>query len=328
MNISVCILADEPRAACDRETEAALAETISNTIKGLRRSPRPPREVIVAAPMGNRLPLPEASFPVRLVKLAEGDASPMRARNAVARDARGDLLVFLDPSCIPSPAMLDDYAAAAQRRRGVIAGEVGFLPQGATATGVDFAHFQKVALAHPERPDPAGGTVMQGGDASGFWGLNFAVKATDLKVIGGFDEKYGEAEFGLADFARRAEARGLAPQWIAGAKAFHQFRALAMPPVERLDAILADAGRFQTRWGVPAGESWLRAFTLMGLATPDAARGEGHWRKLRDPRETDLALARQPDGQVWPGSERLLELLEDRTVLRLDAKGRSGSAAA
>ena len=320
--------------------DSRAAQALERTLLSLRLAPRPPREVIVAIGGDVRLRLPHASFPIRHLRLPEG-TGPMAIRNAMSQEAQGDVLVFLDPQCLAMPAMMDDYAAAAMQHRGIIAGEIGFLPPfshvptSPRARGPaipDMAALTREAQPHPDRPMPPAGPVAADGDAAGFWGGNWAIRAADLQQLGGFDEGYQTLSVGQADLARRAAERGMGPRWIGGARALHQYRPRPLPPLEQLDALLEDAARFQTRWDEATPERWLRAFALMGLIAPsrEGDGSAGPWRKLRLPTDADHTLTDPPEGQIWPGSAQLIDWLEDRAVVRLDTRGNrpgSGSAA-
>lgn len=339
MNISVCIAWATP---FDMDGDAYLAQdsraaqALERTLLSLRLAPRPPREVIVAVAGDVRLRLPQASFPIRRLHLPDGTV-PMAIRNAMVEEAQGDVLVFLDPQCLAMPTMIDDYAAAAMQHRGIMAGEIGFLPplshvpnkRPARGPAVpDMAALTDEAQQHPDRPMPPAGPVAADGDAAGFWGGNWAIRAADLQQLGGFDQGYHTLSVGEADLARRAVERGMGPRWIGGARALHQYRPRPLPPLEQLDALLADAARFHAHWNEAAPERWLRAFALMGLIGPSKAGdgSAGPWRKLRLPTEADHTLTDPPEGQIWPGSAQLIDWLEDRAVVRLDTRGgRPGS---
>ncbi|WP_347303582.1 glycosyltransferase family A protein [Croceibacterium sp. TMG7-5b_MA50] len=328
MTISVCIAWTAPfdLAGGDLVTQGSpAAAALSRTLQSLRAGNRPPREVIVAVPCDARLRLPQASFPIRKLRMPD-DTSPTAIRNALAQEAQGDVLVFLDPQCMVTPTTLDDYATAfARGLRGIVAGELGFLPPDADGAAVDGMQ------QHPDRPAVPMGPIDLSGEAAGVWGMNWAVKEAELASLGGFDEGYATLSVGEADLARRAAERGMGPRWIAGAGALHQYRSRAVPPLAQIDALLADAAQFHARWGEPAPERWLRAFALMGLIAP-AKPGEqqpGQWRKLREPSDADEAMINPPDGQWWPGSAQLVQWLEDRAVVRLDTRGnRPGSGTA
>ncbi len=305
MTISVCTLAK------------GRARHLENMVLGLRRSVRPPRELIIAVMQSERYQLPEASFPVRQIVLGDQEDGAMclaRGRNKAAAHASGELLVFLDVDCIPHPSMLADYAEAAGRRQGVFMGEVGYLANGATDEGLDFARFEEAAVRHPERPEPPRSGTEQSEDAKCFWSLNFAMRARDFTAIGGFDEGYVGYGGEDGDFARTLIANGLPLWWVRGAKAYHQFHPHHVPPVHHLDSVLANARRYQEKWGEPVMEQWLRAFTLMGLIRHE----EGGWRKLREPTEADFALTRQQEQQPYASAAQVVQWLEGRAVRRLE----------
>jgi len=312
MTISVCTVA----RGRDRHLE--------NLILGLRRSARPPRDLVVAVMQGRRLRLPEASFPVRQVVLGKGETSLARARNAAARLTTGRLLAFLDADCIPSPTLLDDYVGAATLGTGVFMGEVGFLARGATDHGLDFARFGAEAVQHESRPTPAPQALEPVEDGRAFSALNFAIRAADFAALGGFDEAYAGSGGEEADFGRMLAQHHVPLWWLGGATAYHQHHPQHMPPVHRLDAVLADAARFERKWGQPAMEQWLRAFALMGLVK----REGDHWVKLREPTESDLALTRQQEHQPYASSTQVLHWLEERAVRRIDSGKKAGKSTA
>jgi GT2 family glycosyltransferase len=316
MTISVCTLA------------RGRARHLENMVLGLRRSARPPRELVVAVMQSDRYQLPEASFPVRQVVLGNqpnGELCLARGRNAAAAEASGELLVFLDVDCVPHPSLIDDYASAADRRQGVFMGEVGYLANGAADDGVDFDRFEEVAVRHPERPEPPQREVEPSRDAEAFWSLNFAIWAKDFASIGGFDERFTGYGGEDCDFARTLVANKMPLWWVQGAKAYHQFHPHHVPPVHHLDSVLANARSYQEKWGESGMEQWLRAFTLMGLIK----REEDGWRKLREPNEADFALTRQQEQQPYASAAQVLQWLEGRAVRRLEPSpnGRNGKSA-
>lgn len=283
------------------------AEHLVNLVRGLDRSVQPPDELIVAVMQPEPYLLPEVAFPVRQV-LLDGDRICLaEARNAAAQAARGDLLVFLDVDCIPSPGLLGDYLEAARTHGGILMGEVGYLPAGATAGGIDFSRFERVAVKHAERAGPPIERVGPCNDYRCFWSLNFALSARTFRAIGGFDTRYVGYGGEDTDFGRTAAAKGIPLWWVRGAKAYHQYHKHHMPPVHHLDSVLANAKVFADKWGEPTMQHWMRAFRLMGLVEPD---GAGGWIKLREPGPEHLALTRQQEHQPYASSALVLEQLE------------------
>lgn len=188
------------------------------------------------------------------------------ARNEGAARASGaELLVFLDVDCIPGPALLDRYAAAARAApHALLCGPVAYLPPGRYAP--------EDAEPHPARPDPPDGELVRGGDHRLFWSLSFAVTAATWARIGGFDEGYAGYGAEDTDLGQRARAAGVELAWVGGAVAYHQHHGSQNPPVDHLHDIVRNATRFHSIWGWWPMEGWLEAFAERGLAAYDGER--------------------------------------------------------
>jgi N-acetylglucosaminyl-diphospho-decaprenol L-rhamnosyltransferase len=186
-----------------------------------------------------------------------------RARNAGAEHvlSRGcDLLVFLDVDCIPAPALIERYAEANAEvgKPALLAGPVTYLPP--SPTGYRLADLPELRGPHPARPDPEAGTVVVADDHDLFWSLSFAMSRTTWRRIGGFCEDYVGYGGEDTDFAATAAARGVPLYWVGGADAYHQHHAVSDPPVEHLEAIVANARIFRRRWGRWPMAGWLDEF--------------------------------------------------------------------
>ena len=304
MKISVCTLAHGRQ------------DHLRRLVEGLNASQRVPAELVVAVMQDEPYDLPETGFPIRQVMLGGAQICLAHARNTAASEASGELLVFLDVDCIPSPSLIDDYATAAAFNDGVLMGEVGYLPKGATEAGIDFERFENLAVKHSERAGPPPGMVGHCGDYRCFWSLNFALGKSTFDALDGFDPRYVGYGGEDTDFGRKIFAGGEALWWVRGAKAYHQYHPHHMPPVHHLDSVLANAQVFADKWGEPTMQHWLRAFRLMGLVEPD---GNGGWTKLRDPSEEHLALTRQQEHQPYASSALVLEQLEAQSSRNSDA---------
>ncbi|MDC0886787.1 galactosyltransferase-related protein [Altererythrobacter sp.] len=300
MSISVCTLAH------------GRADHMWNLVNGLSKSNQLPGELVIALMQDDPYDLPDTPFPVRQVGMDRSGIPLAEARNLAARTAEGDLLIFLDVDCIPHPELIGDYAQAATLGDGLLMGEVGYLPKNAPTRSLDFGLFDKIAVKHSERAGPPTEPIGDCHDYRCFWSLNFAISADNFARSEGFDETFVGYGGEDTDFGRTVAENGIAVHWVRGAKAYHQYHPHHMPPVHHLDSVLANAHRFQQKWGEPTMQHWLRAFVLMGLLQ---RRGDG-WVKLREPTEDDLALTRQQEDQPYASSATVLDALEAEAASR------------
>jgi len=295
MKISVCAFA------------AGHADQLANLVLSLRRSIRPPTELVVAALPNARRDLPPASFPVRHVLAGDGEVSLARGLNRAAAHACGDLLVFLDAGCIADPSLLDDYAAAAHQG-GVLMGEIGYLSRRAVAEADCVDRVGAAAL----RPSAWSGQPANGPpsvrDFRRFGPLNFAVPARELARLGGFDESEGLASSMGSEIGGILAATRLPITRLRGATAHRECRPPPLLPLHHLDSVLADAALAGAQDKGQASEHWLRAFALMGLVE----HTKHGWRKLREPDAQDLAFSDQLGEQPGASSALLIEMLERR----------------
>jgi GT2 family glycosyltransferase len=284
---------------------------LANQLEGLARQTRLPDEVVVAVmddtPYAD---LPKLPVPIRQVLVPGGAELPLaQARNAAAEAARGDLLVFIDVDCIPHPGLVADYAAAAGRTRGVLMGEVLYLPDGATGGGFDFARFDTLGERHSDRRGPPAEGEARCNDYRCFWSLNFAIGRTEWSRTGGFDESFTGYGGEDTDFGRTCDACDVPIWWTKGARVYHQYHPHAMPPVHHLRSVLQNADRFAEKWGHRTMEHWLYAFRLMGLIETTA---EG-LRVIREPDARDFALCEQQSHMPYASTRRVIDRLQGVT---------------
>lgn len=286
---------------------------LHNVMLSLARQTVLPDELIIGV-MQDALfeDLPQVPFPVRQVRV-EGDELPLsRARNAVARAARGEVLVFLDVDCIPDAMLVADYRRHAADGAGLIMGEVMYLPKGRAAEGWTYDAFEAVAVRHSDRQGPPAEGVAPCNDYRCFWSLNFAMSAADWARAGGFDERFTGYGGEDTDFGRILSEKGIPISWAKGARAYHQFHEHYMPPVHHIPSILRNSELFATKWGHRTMEHWLHAFRLMGLIAPCRTGLQ----ILRTPSEEELAMCRQQDHMPYAATGRVIRILEDRERAR------------
>lgn len=206
--------------------------------------------------------------PCRTRVMALDDASPLplaRARNSGAAVAAGSQLVFLDVDCIPSPGMITAYSGVAERD-GLWTGPVWYLPPLPTGRRLDHAALRAAGRRHSAQPYASPGTHTAL-EPDLFWSLNFAVRHDVFDDLGGFDERYVGYGGEDTDFAATADANGIPINLLADAHAFHQHHPTTSPPVQHLDAIVANARVFHRKWGRWPMRGWLDAFAERELIT-------------------------------------------------------------
>ncbi len=229
---------------------------------------------------------------VHSIALRGGRLPLAAARNLgvkAAVDAGADALVLLDVDCIPSPSLVERYAAVLSAADGgiadsvagapvVLSGEVAYLPE--APAGIDYRELDLAAMArpHPARPALGPEDVVPADDLRLFWSLSFALTVTSWRTIGGFDESYVGYGGEDTDFAQRLGAAGGRLLWVGGARADHQHHPTSSPPVQHLHDIIENANRFADRWGWWPMEGWLDAFAEMGLAE----RVDGAWHVITE----------------------------------------------
>ena len=283
-----------------------------NVIRGFQAQATPPDEMIVAVmqpqPYQN---LPETDFPLRqiLIEPADGALPLAAARNAAARAAKGDVLIFVDVDCIPAPSLVADYAAAAEPGRGLLMGEVQYLPDGAEAAGLDFALFDRLSVRHSDRQEPPEAGLRACEDYRCFWSLNFAIHRNDWDASGGFDEGYLGYGGEDTDFGRTVAERGMGIWWLKGARVYHQYHPHCMPPIHQIASVIRNADYFASKWGHRTMEHWLYAFRLMGLIE----NGSDGLIVLREPDENDFALCRQEPDMPYANTRRVIDRLQGIT---------------
>ncbi|MFN3433784.1 MAG: galactosyltransferase-related protein [Sphingomonas sp.] len=283
------------------------ADHLVNVVHGLSRQSQPPVELIVAVMQDELYVLPEAPFPIRQMQVT-GEALPLAAaRNAAAQAASGDVLVFLDMDCIPTPELVADYARFAGEVDALLMGEVMYLPGGATAGDWSYDGFAAVAEKHSDRRGPPAEGWEACSDYRCFWSLNFAMRRATFLGVGGFDERYAGYGGEDTDFGKTLDQAGVPIAWIKGGLAYHQYHPHHMPPVHHVDSVVRNAQLFEAKWGYRTMGHWLHAFRLMGLI--DDAPGRPI-RILRRPDADDLALTGQQSHQPYANTARVLRQLE------------------
>ncbi len=282
---------------------------LHNVVLGLGRQIQPPLELIVTVMQDQPYELPAATFPIRQIMMAGEQLGLAAARNAAARAATGEVLVFLDMDCIPAPGLVADYARELSGLDGLLMGEVLYLPGGGAAAGWRCEDFPAMAVRHSDRRGPPPVGVELCNDYRCFWSLNFAMRRDTFLSAGGFDERYRGYGGEDTDFGKALGRQDIPIAWMKGGLAYHQYHRHHMPPVHHLDSVVRNAQLFELKWGYRTMGHWLHAFRLMGLIDDTPGRPI---RILRRPDADDFTLTGQQDHQPYANTTRVIRILEDR----------------
>ena len=286
-------------------------EHLRNLVLGLCRQSQPPVELIVAVMQDEAYDLPAAPFPIRQMMIAGTHLPLAAARNAGARAATGDVLIFLDIDCIPAPDLVADYAQGLARLNGRLMGEVLYLPGGAAAPGWTYDTFAAVAVKHSDRSGPPVQRIERCTDYRCFWSLSFAMLRATFLEAGGFDERYFGYGGEDTDFGKSLDQQNVPIAWLKGALSYHQYHPHHMPPVHHIDSVVRNAQLFEDKWGYRTMGHWLHAFRLMGLIddTPGTAI-----RILRRPDRNDLGLTVQQSDRPFANTATVIRTLEAKAA--------------
>ncbi len=254
---------------------------LENLLNGLARSSCLPDECIVvhmnesppsdqaARSPRNRSPQNQWPFPCHHHTLSSDVALPLsQARNAAAKYATGDILIFLDVDCIPSGEMVATYKQACQTVPGsIVMGKVSYLKQNATIdweTANTELALRSQSKPHRLRDVSSVAPLIAEPNYGLFWSLSFGITRSLFNLLGGFSEDYPSYGAEDTDFAWKARAKGVPLLWAPVAEAYHQFHPSSVPPWHNFDSIVHNAQIFYARWNEWPMTSWLAAFVAKG----------------------------------------------------------------
>lgn len=283
---------------------------LGNVVRGFEAQEVKPVEMIIAVMQDQPYAdLPETEFPVHQIMIPSinGELALASARNCAAEAAVGEVLAFVDVDCIPNPSLVADYANVATSGRGLIMGEVAYLPKGALDNGIDFDLFDRVGERHSDRQGPPDTGLRECEDYRCFWSLNFAMHRDDWARSGGFDEGYYGYGGEDTDFGRMLGKLDIPIWWTRGARVYHQHHLQYMPPVHQVRSVVRNADHFASRWGHRTMEHWLHGFRMMGLIEQTDTGLE----ILRDPTQAEYDLCLQMHNMPYANTRRVLDHLEE-----------------
>ncbi len=262
---------------------------LSNLVEGLRRSLRPPDELVVVDMSDDPMVLARTDFPSTIVRFQTRGLPLARARNLAAAQARGDHLLFLDVDCIPTRNLAGLMDVALCGRDALVCAEVRYLAAGDVSPGWSEDDLLNRGRLHPVRDFPEAG-LREETNAGLFWSLAFGLRRDRFETLGGFDERFVGYGAEDTDFGFRARDAGLPLLFMGGTGAFHQHHGVYDPPLQHFDDIVRNAETFQSTWGLWPMMGWLKAFEALGLLRIGTDRLE----RLRAPTEAEILSARQP----------------------------------
>jgi GT2 family glycosyltransferase len=142
----------------------------------------------------------QRNFPVPLQLVHEQTPGPAAARNAGARHAKGEYLLFMDNDILVEPDFLQRHLNALKNHPGCwVVGQVINLPEQERSP---FGQFRKSLFPFIPRDQPAAGT-----DA--ITGQNVSMPRADFAALGGFDESFFVASGEDRELLLRARQKGV-----------------------------------------------------------------------------------------------------------------------
>lgn len=158
-----------------------------------------------AVPVG-RLPLLSAAFPLRVIRndVQQGASA---SRNIAARQARGDVLAFLDDDARPLPDWCHVLSLSLTPERAAITGRVLPFDEGVVSRARQYRYERRYAAQVPARP------------VDFFAGGNSAVRTDLFRAAGGFPETGTGSDNGLVPALRR---RGTAVHFVPELRIAHR----------------------------------------------------------------------------------------------------------
>jgi glycosyltransferase involved in cell wall biosynthesis len=220
-------------------------------------------------------------FGVRLVRHGER-RSLNAARNTGLREARADLIAFVDDDVLVPPGWLDKLAEGAARH-----------PEAEAFGGPIRARFEGHAPRGCGREDPPITTLDLGDqdvEAPMVWGANFAVRRAAVERVGKFDEGLDRAHGDEEEWLLRLREAGGRIVYLAGAGLDHRRSAG--------DSSLGSLARAAYHRGRGARSSDSRRGTAPGLARELRVLAGCGWHTVRRACPQGLIMGAHSAGRV------------------------------
>lgn len=263
---------------------------LENLIRGVAaQSSKPTELVLVFMNEDPATDLPDLGCPIYSHRITStvDDLPLAAARNRAAAEANGSILGFLDVDCIPHPDYVSKLEEAVCLTKGLIMGDIRYLPEGAAHGQWTMEQLEKAAVPHPRRPLLLPDKQLIDLDYALFWSLTFGIRKEDFARVGGFDEAYRGYGGEDTDFAFSADKVHL-PFFGCAARVYHQYHDTYTPPYNHLGDLIVNANRFYDKWRIWPMTGWLQKF---------AAEGYIDWG------DSEITLIREPDAAAIAGAK-------------------------
>ncbi|MGB3151279.1 MAG: glycosyltransferase [Maribacter sp.] len=234
---------------------------LRNTLIGLNKQSVPPAEVIVVN-LGSDIDLPKnLDYPIALMTYPEEwTLMPIAAaRNLGAKYADNKNFIFLDVDCIPSEGFYQTMEADLNSTNGLVMGLPRYM-LGKTVDCLPWDMLLSRSVLHPARPKVC--SLRKETCYELFWSLCFGISKTSYERIGGFDENFVGYGGEDTDFAKTAEQLSI-PFFLNAAVVYHQQHPIYVPPLNHLEAIVANSNYYYSKWGEWPMQDCLTDFTNM-----------------------------------------------------------------
>ncbi|HWP34054.1 MAG TPA: glycosyltransferase [Thermodesulfobacteriota bacterium] len=176
------------------------AELLARCLAGLaRQEPAPARVEVVVVDDGStddtaaRVEALARGFPFALRCVRKPNGGAASARNRGIREARGELVAFLDDDCVPRPDWVR-RAVEAARGHPDVSGFGGLVEPAGTTSRIARYIADRRLLAGP---------ALDGGRVVAVVTANALFRKRDLEAIGGFDERFRQPGGEDVDLSRR-----------------------------------------------------------------------------------------------------------------------------
>ena len=172
----------------------------------------------------DRLAAYRGRCPYTLTLLQQANRGPAAARNAGLRQAGGDIVIFVDDDCIPTPSLLAEHVASHEVEGLAVIGRITWRPDLPITPFMRYIEADMFAYFNITVPFDAPFACFYTGNAS--------VHRGSALAVGGFDEDFPRAMHEDIDFAYRLRRQGVRIVFNPHALVLHDRTADFLPTLE------------------------------------------------------------------------------------------------